>query len=379
MGLPTRLLAAVPAGLRYPLAVVALTALVISLPFWPPFRPDFRVTQLQLAASLVIIVLGVNLVVGYSGQISLGHSGFALFGGYVLAILVTKGLLGQDVPAVVALVAAAVLSGALGFAIGVPALRLSGPYLAIVTLAFALAVPVVLRWDGVFDITGGSQGILGIDQPNEPEWLRDLRWFNVNTARWRYFVIALPAVAAAVVAWNLMRSRFGRALVAIRDNELAAEQMGVNVALHKTLAFGISAAYAGLGGALFVYASLGVISPDAYGLIDNINYLVAIVVGGIATISGAIIGAVFIAYQAEIADWFLGDTWTVALGSHQLFSVPSVFRAIERPEALRPAVTGVLLIAVVLLAPRGLAGAIGRLASWRPRGPRGPRGPRDDG
>lgn len=330
--------------------------LVLLLPFVPPFDVNFRITQLQVAASLTIIVLGLNLLTGYSGQISLGHSGFALAGAYTTGILLEKGVLGQTVHPVLAVLAATAVSGVAGVALGVPALRLRGPYLAIVTLGFALVVPVLLKWSTLFDLTGGSQGIV-VGQPHVPDFLG----FDLSPARWRYYIIALPALGLAFIAWNLTRSRFGRALVAIREDELAAEQMGVNVAFYKAAAFGISAAYAGTGGALFVYASLGVVTPDTFGLLDSIGYLTAIVVGGLATITGSVMGALFLAYQAEIVRFLLGDTWDFGL-----FSIPSVFRWVDEPELLRWAVYGTILITVMLVAPYGLVGLLARLAKWRP-------------
>lgn len=353
----TRSPAVPPGGRRTVLLAVAAAAIVLALPFLPLLQADFRVTQLQLAAALTIIVLGVNLVTGYSGQISLGHSGFALLGAYVLAVLMTKGVAGQPLHPAVATVAATAVSAAVGLAIGVPALRLSGPYLAIVTLGFGLVVPVVLRWDGLSALTGGGQGLL-IPQPDAPAPLGAL----LTTGQWRYLLIAVPALGAVLTAWNLARSRFGRALIALRENELAAEQLGIDVARHKTVAFSLSGAYAGLGGALFAYAGLGVISPDSYGLADNISYLTAIVVGGIGTVSGAVLGAAFIACHTEIVDYVLGETWAVSLGSRELFAVPAPFAGLERPEALCPAVTAAILIAVIVAAPRGLVGVLGAAA-----------------
>lgn len=335
----------------------ALAAVVaLSLPRWPPFSANFRITQLQVAASLTIIVLGLNLLTGYSGQISLGHSGFVLFGAYVAGILLEKGFFGHSVHPALAMLAAAAASGTLGLVVGVPALRLSGPYLAIVTLGFALAVPVMLKWSKVFDLTGGSQGIV-ISQPRPPGVFDDL----MSTAEWRYVLIVVPALVLALLAWNITRSRFGRALVAIRDNELAAGQMGINVALHKTMAFGISAMYAGIGGALFVYASLGVVTPEAFGVIDSIGYLTAIVVGGLATIVGSALGALFLAYQGEIVRFLLGDSWNFGV-----VSIPSPFRWVDRPESLRWAVYGSILILIILVAPRGFAGIGGQILRWRP-------------
>nr|AXL05970.1 hypothetical protein A2Y61_08340 [uncultured bacterium] len=346
------------APLRVPLGMLVAGLVFLSLPWWPPFDASYRVTQLQLAAALTIIVLGLNLLTGYSGQISIGHSGFVLVGAYVLALLLDRGLLGLPVHPVLAVLAATAVAAALGLAVGVPALRLSGPYLAIVTVGFALVVPAVLKWDALSELTGGIQGVL-VSSPRPPDTLPS----EVTPGRWRYFVIAMPAVAAGALAWNLAHSRFGRVLIAIREDELAAEQVGIDVARHKALAFGMSAGYAGLGGALFSYASLGFVAPDAYGLLDSISYLTAIVVGGLGSIPGSVLGALFVAYEPEVVDWVLGDSWTVALGSHRLLAVPSPFRAIEEPAALSPAVYGLLLIVTILVAPRGLAGvasALGR-------------------
>ena len=344
-------------GIRGPLVFVAAAAIVLALPYWGPLGSDFRVTQLQYAAALVVIVLGLNLLTGLSGQISLGHSGFALVGAYVLAMLLEEGVLGEGVHLLLALVAATVAAAAVGLVIGVPALRLSGPHLAIATLGFGLVVPVVLRWDGLADLTGGSQGLL-IAQPEPPGPLARL----FGTSQWRYALIAVPALAAGVVAWNLTRSRLGRGLVALRENELAAAQLGIDVARYKLTAFAISAGYAGLGGALFSYASIGVVSPDAYGLVDNVHFLAAIVVGGIGSIAGSVLGAIFIAYHTEVVDYLLGDSWAVSVAGIELLAVESPLRALERPESLRPAATATILILTILFAPRGLAGLIAAAA-----------------
>ncbi|MPZ23376.1 MAG: hypothetical protein GEU28_07495 [Dehalococcoidia bacterium] len=370
------------------LVVVAiLLALIIILPRWSLFSPIFRTTQLTNLAALSIIALGLNLLTGFNGQISLGHSGIALAGAYAMGISMTVGIAGVEFHPILAVLFAGAVGAVIGVLIGIPALRLAGPYLAIATLALAIAMPIILKWNQIADVTGGATGIqLGVD-PNPPGFLADLVGGSEaeREARWRFYIVAFPAVSLGLIAWTLIRTRIGRAWVAIRDSEVGAQQMGVNVALYKTLAFAISATYAALGGALLTFANLSFISPESFTLIDSIAYLTAIVIGGLATIPGAVLGSAFLTFQEEIIDWLLAEDWTFAAGSHHLFAFPSPlsyilgliqnrweFSPLPSPEPatnvqdLRLAVYGTILILVMIFMPYGFWGFMRRLASWKP-------------
>ena len=259
--------------------IAALVAVALIIPFF--FGP-FRVSQFTLALIYAIAVLGLNLLVGYSGQISLGHGAFFALGAYTGAILLDR----TSIPHLLTIPAAALVCFAAGLALGLPALRLRGLYLALVTLAIAIATPVLIRR---FDsLTGGSQGI-SVDQPQAPSGL------GLADDQ---FIYLLTLVVAAPLFWlaaGMVRRDVGRALIAIRDDETAAKTMGVNLAAFKTRAFGLSAAYAGVGGSLFVFAN-GFVAPESFALTLSFAFLAAIVVGGLATVAGALFGALFIVF-----------------------------------------------------------------------------------
>lgn len=358
--------------LRMQVILAAALAAVLLLPWLPPVNTDFQIQRLGAAAALIIIVVGLNLLTGLSGQISLGHSGLALAGAYTVAVLLSKGFAGQDVPPVLAIAAAALVTGLLGFAVGMPALRLSGPYLAIATLVLAIAAPVIIRHPSLEPLTRGTMGIV-LRPPHAPAALGD----TISDEHWRYYLISVPAWALCALAWGLTNSRFGRALRAIRDSELGAQQMGIDIALYKTTAFAISSAYAGIGGALLVYANVGFVGPDSFSLIDSIGYLTAVVVGGPGSVLGSVLGGLFLAYQTEVVGWLADPDWSFSVPGLHLFSVPSPlayalgltlegrWHPVSNPSDLRWFIYGITLILVVTLMPEGFAGAIRR--AWRLR------------
>jgi len=259
------------------LALLALAAVLVPFFFGP-----FRVSQFTLALIYAIAVLGLNLLVGYSGQISLGHGAFFALGAYTGAILVDR----TGIPHLLTIPAAALVCFAAGLALGLPALRLRGLYLALVTLAIAIATPVLIRR---FDsLTGGSQGI-AVEQPQAPSAL------GLADDQFIYFLALAVAAPLFWLAAGMVRRDVGRALIAMRDNETAAKTMGVNLAVFKTRAFGLSAAYAGVAGSLFVFAN-GFVAPESFALTVSFAFLAAIVVGGLATVAGALFGALFIVF-----------------------------------------------------------------------------------
>ena len=258
---------------------VAAAVVAIGIPFM--FSP-FKVGQFTLVIAYAVAVLGLNLLVGYSGQISLGHGAFFALGAYVAAILIAK----SSFPHVLTVPIAGAVCFAAGLLLGVPALRLRGLYLALVTLAVAIAVPqLIKRFEG---LTEGTQGI-SVPQPKPPDWV------PLADDQFLYFLTLVLALPMFVLAANLVRGRVGRALIAIRENEIAAKAMGVNLPTFKAGTFAISAMFAGLGGALYTF-SIGFVAPESFTLTLSFAFLAAIVVGGLATITGAIFGALFIEF-----------------------------------------------------------------------------------
>jgi branched-chain amino acid transport system permease protein len=261
------------------LVVVGIAAVALLIPFL--FGP-FRVSQFTLVLVYAVAALGLNLLVGYSGQISLGHGAFFALGAYTAALLIEK----ASVPHLLTVPAAGVLCFAAGFLFGVPALRLHGLYLALVTLGLAIALPqLIKRFDG---LTEGTQG-LTVAQPEAPGWL------PLADDQFLYLLCLVVAAPMFVIAWNLMRGQLGRAVKAVRDGEIPASTLGVDLAATKTRVFAVSAAYAGVAGALYVFA-LGFVAPEAFTIVVSFQFLAAVVVGGLATISGALLGALFIEF-----------------------------------------------------------------------------------
>lgn len=278
----------------------ALLIIGILLPY---SLPSFRVFQFTLVIVFAIAVLGLNLLTGYNGQISLGHSFFFAIGAYTAAILITD----HAWPYLLTLVPAFVLTFVLGFLFGIPALRLEGLYLALVTLALAVVTPPFIKRFG--DLTGGSQGIV-VSKPRAPEWTA------LADDQYQYFLCFGVAVVMFVIGRNLMRGRVGRAVVSIRDNHIAAETMGINLSIFKTLTFAYSAAFAGVAGGLYVFI-VGFVSPESFTVLLSIELLAGAVVGGLATIVGPIFGAAFTRFMpvfaADINDAAPGLLYGVAL------------------------------------------------------------------
>lgn len=266
----------------------------------------------SLVGIYVVLSLGLNILTGYAGQISIGHAAFMAIGAYTSALLTARG-----VPFWCALPAAGVMAGAVGWLLGFPALRLHGHYLAIATLGFAAAVQqIITTWDGV---TGGHMG-MKVAKPV-------LFGFRFGSDV-RFYYITLAFVALMVLlSVNLLRSRIGRAFKAIRDSEVAAQAAGISLARYKTTSFGISAAYAGLAGSVYAHM-IGYIGPADFTVGLSLNLLAAIVVGGLGSVPGSIYGGIFIAL------------------------LPMFF---SRVKNLPYVLTGVVLIAVVLFLPYGLA------------------------
>lgn len=258
---------------------LVLVAVVLGLPL---FYSPYRVFQFTLVLVFSVAVLSLNLLTGYTGQISLGHNFFFAIGAYTTAVMIRD----LEVSFVIPILVAFAGSFVVGFAVGIPALRLSGVYLALVTIALAVITPpMITRFEG---LTGGSQGI-NIDKPDAPAWT------GLAEDQWLFYVCLVVTAIMFVLARNLVRGGIGRSMTAVRDNELAARTTGVNPATPKTLTFAYSAGFAGVAGAMYTLA-VGLVAPGSFTIILAINLLVGTVVGGMATIAGAFFGAAFITF-----------------------------------------------------------------------------------
>ncbi len=328
----------------------AAIAVALAILCWAPFVLDnFRTFQMTRIAILAIALMGLNILTGYNGQVSLGHGAFMLLGMYTVAILMDgkEHLSLVDArpwPFWAALIVAMGLNAMAGLFIGVPALRLSGPYLAIATLALIIAFPpVVKKYDG---LSGGVQG-LRFPTPPPPDFLDGL----IDRTEWFYFLSLLSAVVLVLLAWNLLRSPLGRALRAVRDSEVAAAAMGIPVARTKVTAFVLSAAYAGVAGGLLALV-LGSVTPDHITIADSINLVVGIVIGGLASILGSVLGAFAIVFIPSDAAQLIGRI--PGLGGGIVTQAPG-------------AIQGALVIIFIFLMPFGVAGLLHRLALLQPQ------------
>jgi branched-chain amino acid transport system permease protein len=291
---------------------------------------NYRTFQLTLVLVYAIALLGLNILTGYNGQISLGHGAFYALGAYCAAILMDR----AGFPYWATLPVAAAVCLAAGFLFGLPALRLEGLYLALATFALGVATPQLLKYRLLEPWTGGVQGVT-ILKPDPPAFLAAA---GINPDQWLYFFTLAVTLVLFILAWNLLRGRIGRALIAIRDHHIAAESMGIDNALYKSLAFGVSAMYTGIAGALGAIA-VQFVAPDSFNIFLSIVFLVGIVVGGLASIPGALYGALFIQFVPNIAD--------------------------DLSKAAPWAVFGLFMIGFVYLMPTGVAGALRLITSRR--------------
>jgi branched-chain amino acid transport system permease protein len=306
--------------------LAALAAGLVILAVVPFVTKNFYIFQITLAIIYAIAILGLNLLTGFNGQFSLGHSAFYAIGAYTAAIMMD----GFDVNYVWTLPAAAVVCFIFGFLFGLPALRLEGVYLALATFALAIAIPQMLKSSLVEHWTGGVQGIT-IIKPDAPFGL------PLSSDQWLYIFTIVVAIVMYVCASNLVKSRTGRALIAIRDHPIAASAMGINVSLYKSLTFGVSALYTGVAGALGAIA-ISFVAPDSFTFSLAIALFVGLVVGGTGSIPGTFFGGLFVLFVPNIAEQF--------------------------SKGLAGAVYGIILLLVIYLMPTGAAGLV-RLISSR--------------
>ncbi|MGH3133072.1 MAG: branched-chain amino acid ABC transporter permease [Gaiellaceae bacterium] len=337
--------------------VVAFAAFVVLILALPGFISAFRAQQFAYVGIYLIALLGLNILTGYTGQISLGHGAFMAIGGYTTAILMAgneqfgqEGLLGigGGMKDIWTIPVAGVVAGLAGLAFGLPALRLSGLYLALATFAIAVAMPsAVKRFE---EFTGGGSGVnlFGIPELTASITPVDVLGRSLVFNDWLYYLCWTIALVLFAVAWIILRGRTGRAFRAVRDSETAAVSSGVSLARYKTLAFGISAAYAGVAGSLFAIATTFV-NPDTFPIALSIFLLVGVVVGGLGGLAGLVFGAIFIQF---LPLWAQGEGWAANLPG---------FIVDRTKEPGAPAIIyGVVLILLMFFLPNGVGGLFRR-------------------
>ena len=306
--------------------------LMLALLAAPWAIPEYWLAQLTFVLIYSIAGLGLMLLAGFTGQFSIGHAAFLGIGAYTHAVLSNMGF-----PFPIALAMAAALTAAAGIVVGVPALRVKGIYLGIATLSFGFIVEEgFARWDSV---TGGSKG-MHVKAPDMFGW-------KLASGEEFYYLCLVLTVLCTLAILNLLRSSTGRAFVAIRDSEVSAQSMGVHLARYKTTSFAISAAMTGIAGALYAH-KLQFISPDQFGLLQSIELLLLIVVGGLGSVHGAFFGAIFLISMPQL----------IALSKDLL---PP---AIGMAPGLQGVVFGIVLIAFVLFEPMGIYGRWLKIRTW---------------
>ena len=325
LALPLSLASARPATPAWQRVAFVLAGVALALV--PLFvLESFQLFQLTMAVIMALAVLGLNIVSGYNGQISLGHGAFFAVGAYVTAILMSH----LDWSFWATLAPSAAICGLVGYGVGFPALRLGGLYLALTTFSLAVAVPQILKHKALEDWTGGVQGLF-ITKPEPPAWLP----VTITADQWMYLVAVGIAAVCFLLAWNLIRGRIGRALMATRDHPTAAEAMGMDTATLKTRAFATSAMITGIAGSLSAVA-VEFVAPDSFTFGVSITLFVGMVVGGVASILGSLFGGLFVLF------------------------VPNIAEAISK--AAPGVIYGILLIAFLFILPDGFAGLLRRIA-----------------
>src|SRR5690349_19719111 len=302
-----------------------LTVIALIVAALLPFAvKNFILFQLTLAMVYGIAILGLNLLTGVNGQFSLGHSAFFAIGAYTAAIMMDR----LDIAYYWTLPAAGIVCLIFGVLFGLPALRLQGIYLALATFSLAVATPQILKATPLENWTGGVQGIV-ILKPDAPFGL------PLSPDQWLYYLTLAVVIVLFVCAANLVNSRTGRALIAIRDNPIAARAMGIDLSVYKSLTFGVSAFYTGVAGALGAIV-IQFVAPDSFTFAFAIALFVGLVVGGVGSIPGAFFGGLFVLFVPNIAEHF--------------------------SKGLAGAIYGVILILVIYLMPSGAAGLFQLLA-----------------
>ena len=348
---------------------VAFAAFVVVVALLPAFISAFRAQQFAFVGIYLIALLGLNILTGYTGQISLGHGAFMAVGGYTTALLMVgneqfgqEGALaiGGGMKDVWTIPIAGLVAGLVGLGFGIPALRLSGLYLALATFAVAVATPSAAKRFQEF--TGGGSGINLFGVPELTAGLTPVEIFGRELAfnDWLYYLCWTVALVLFAGAWLILRGRTGRAFRAVRDSETAAVSSGVSLARYKILAFGISAAYAGVAGSLFTIA-ITFVNPDTFPIALSIFLLVGVVVGGLGQLGGLVFGAIFI--------HFMQIEWAQQMDAVVPDFLP-IIGEIDTDTPGAPALAfGAVLILLMFFLPNGVGGIFRRagqaLTSWR--------------
>ena len=329
--------------------VLAAVVLIVAVLWIPTKMATGDIDTMTNALALVIAASALNLVIGYTGLISIGHSAFFGVGSYATGVLVGKYGWGHGY----SMIFGAALAFIIGCVVALPALRIKGIYLALVTLAVAVLFPTIVKWPKLEWLTKGARGISGVRYDELPSlpFLGELRGRDGRAVFFYWFALLL-VIITVLVCRGIVKSRVGRALIAIRDNEIGAEVMGVNLAVTKTLVFGVSAALTSLAGSLAV-ARTGVVTADGVNLtlLGSIIFLVVMVVGGAATISGPIVGAF-------VYVWV--DNYTRDAGASGKGPIGWLFDW----SAISPAtiVLAAALILLMFVAPDGVVGLVKRMS-----------------
>jgi branched-chain amino acid transport system permease protein len=313
-----------------------LSALIVGLALFPFFARNYYIYVANFMAINVIVVVGLNLLVGYTGQISLGHAGFFALGAYGTMAL----MIHAHFPFLLALPAAGLIAALFGFLLGLPALRLEGPYLAIATLGFGVTITQII---GKIKLFGERQGL------HAPE-LHIGPW-HIETDKDFYFVLIPITILLVLLARNVVKTKVGRAFIAIRDADIAAETMGVNLTYYKTLAFAMSAFYAGVGGGLYAFV-LRFIEPELFSLFMSVMFLTMAVVGGLGSMMGPIAGACLLAWL----DLQLRNILSVPYVGEWLKMLSESYFSITGVSNIQLIIFGLILVLIMLFEPLGIFG-----------------------
>lgn len=318
----------------YPLPVARQAVIgfgVLFLVAAPLALDEYYVSILNLILIAVVGAIGLNILVGYTGQISIGHAAFMSVGAYTAANLITR----LDAPFWIAVPAGGAMAALIGAVVGIPSLRIKGLYLAIATLASQLIIEWTINHTPA--ISGGAQASIIVPRPA-------LFGFELNTNHELYFFLMFFVLLAIVGALNLMRSRMGRAFIAIRDQDIAAEIIGINIFHYKLWAFAISSFYAGVTGVLYTYY-LGIANYEQFQIGVSIDYLAMIIIGGLGSILGSIFGAVFVTLLPIALRWFMEGFGSLFFSESELLNIISSSRLI---------LFGTLIIVFLVVEPEGL-------------------------
>ena len=327
-------------------------ALLVALFAAPFIVSSYHVFLFNIILVHVIVAVGLNILVGSTGQIALGHAGFFAIGAYGTVLLMTL----LNFPFFAALIVAAFIAAFFGFILGLPALRLEGPYLAIATLAFGLAIMHIIGHTQIF---GGRQGLaapmldIGIPQLG----LSYVLFSEISL----YYLILIITIIMVLFAVNILKTRAGRAFVAIRDSDIAAEVIGINLTMYKTLSFAVSAFYAGIAGGLYAFV-LGFFDPFTFNLILSVIFLVMVVVGGLGSVMGSISGAVVITYL--MYDLFKNVNEVPLVGDALMYVSRNWLSAVGSMDNFNLIALGLVMIGIIIFEPLGIFGAWIRIKKY---------------